>query len=196
MAWTTSGSRTVTLASARPIFSLPAATAITRSSPRYCGTSKPTSTLPDTGTFTSPDHRATGLTGCTRPRAPASSPPVVADGPAGGTTSVQPTVSKVSTPRARRAKIVAKGSGLSKRVSDRMPSSTAATVAQVGPSVGPRSSSTARRELERTSAGAVSVSSWVKAVGSTVTERTPKARSGRKACAESRWGSFTRKAVT
>ncbi len=84
--------------------------------------------LPSAGTGTRPDHTATGLMGCTRPSLPAASPPV-RSGPAGGTASVQPTVSKVCTPSARRVKICLLGSGLSNRVSERIPSSTAATVA-------------------------------------------------------------------
>ena len=99
--WRTSGSRTVTRASAWPIRPAVATTAITRSSPRYCGTWNGIAILPSAPTATTPENSATGLTGWTRPlRPPPSSPPsmpspppVFDDAPAGWCSIVQPIVS-------------------------------------------------------------------------------------------------------
>jgi hypothetical protein len=98
--WMTSGSFTVTLASARPIRVAVATTAITRSWPRYCGTANGIVSLPSAPIATTPENIATDLTGWTRlwpsapPSAPPSSPPpVFDDAPAGWCSIVQPIVS-------------------------------------------------------------------------------------------------------
>ena len=105
-------------------------------------------------------------------------------------------VSNESTPSARRAKMSASGSGLLNFVSERMPSSTAATVTKVGPSAPGIVSFTSSFELLRTSFGNASVTACVYSSGSTRTPTVPKARSGVKACFDSKCGSFTPNAVT